>query len=95
MKIENAEVTLLKASQIEDGDVLLVRMSKKFRDGMNADKAQALHTQLSEMVGEKKIGVYFFPKDLDISVIKGFLGDSEKKFSVDAEGKTSEPVIEK
>ena len=82
MNIENAEVSLLKTSQIESGDVLLVRVSKKIKDSMSAEKAHSLYKQISEMVGpDKKVGIYFFPKDLEISVIKGFLSQSEKMFS--------------
>lgn len=78
MNIQNAEVSLLKASQIENGDVLLVRMSKKTKESMSAEKAHDLFQQIKSMVGGKEVGIFFFPKDLELSIIKNFLKKAEK-----------------
>ena len=78
MKIENAEISLLKASQIQDGDVLLVRMSKKYKEQMSAEKAHKLFEQIKSMAGDKQVGIFFFPKDLEISIIRDFLEKADK-----------------
>jgi hypothetical protein len=79
MKIKNVELSLLKASQVEDGDVILVRISKAFKEKMTAEKARDLYNQIKSMVAEdKNIGIFFFPKEMELSLIKGYLEQAEK-----------------
>lgn len=95
MEIQNAELSLFKASDIQSGDVVLVRVAKSFKDQMTGDKAQELYKQIKYMIGEdKNVGIFFFPKDLDISIIKGYLEQAEQLIGVSEEPEEPEELKE-
>jgi len=69
MKIESLEIKLLKSSEIQDGDILLVKIKDMDKANLTKDKIQSLYNQISKIV-KKDIPIYFFPSNLSIDIIK-------------------------
>jgi hypothetical protein len=77
MKIDQAEISLFKTSDIKDGDVLLVKISSKYKEKLNKENIQSLYDSIKAMVGSKDVGIFFFPKNLDISILRNYLEKAE------------------
>lgn len=69
MKIENLELKLLKSSKIEDGDNILVKINDFDKNSLSKEDIKSLYEKISGMV-KKEVGIYFFPANLEISLIK-------------------------
>ena len=72
MKIENLEIKLLKSSKIEDGDNILVKINDYDKNALSKEDIKNLYQKISSMV-EKEVGIYFFPANLEISLIKDLI----------------------
>lgn len=72
MKIENLEYKLLKSSKIEDGDNILVKINDFDKNSLSKDDIKNLYEKISTMV-KKEVGIYFFPANLEISLIKDLI----------------------
>ena len=70
MNIESLEVSLFKASEIQNGDIILVRMDKEEKNKLTKDNVQSLYKQINAMIKKENIQIYFFPKDISIDLIK-------------------------
>jgi hypothetical protein len=70
MNIESLEVSLFKASEIQNGDIILVRMGKEEKNKLTKDNVQSLYKQINAMIKKENIQIYFFPKDISIDLIK-------------------------
>jgi len=78
MKIESLEVNLFKASDIKDGDILLVRIDNDKKNNLSKENVRNIYDQILNMIKRKDIGIYFFPKNLDIEIIKNNIMNIEK-----------------
>ena len=74
MKIENIDVSLFKASDIKDGDKLLVRTTGK---ELSKEAVRSVYEELNKMIGKKEVSMYFFPKDIKIDIIKNHIKNIE------------------
>ena len=72
MKIENLEIKLLKSSKIEDGDNILVKINDFDKKSLSKDDIKNLYEKISSMV-KKEVGIYFFPANLELSLIKDLI----------------------
>jgi len=91
MEIENLEVSLLKASNIQDGDTVLVRLTEEQKQEMTKEKAGELYNKIKKCVGEdKKIAIFFFPKSMELGLVK----DTMKTVLESAEVKDPEENLE-
>ena len=72
MKIENLEYKLLKSSKIEDGDNILVKINDFDKNSLSKEDIKNLYEKISSMV-KKEVGIYFFPANLEISLIKDLI----------------------
>lgn len=73
MKIESLEVNLFKASEIKNGDILLVRIDNEEKNKLTKEGVRNIYDQILNMIKRKDIGIYFFPKNLDIEIIKNHI----------------------
>lgn len=95
MKIDNIEVSLFKASEIKDGDILLVKMGKEQKNNMNKDDVKNIYDKIVKMIKRSDISIYFFPKDLSIDIIKNnvkIIEDSKIKIEQEAEQQINENI---
>jgi hypothetical protein len=69
MDIKSLEINLLKASQIKDGDIILVKIDDNQKKQLKQEDITALYQELKNMI-KKDISIYFFPKNLSIDTIK-------------------------
>ncbi len=76
MNIENLEIKLLESSKIQDGDVILVKIKDYERTKFSKDQIKDLYQKVAQMINKPNIGIYFFPADLEISLIKDLITDN-------------------
>jgi hypothetical protein len=76
MNIESLEIKLLKASEIKDGDILLIKIDEKDKSNLTKESIKNMYNQLLKMMNNKKIPMYFFPKTMDINIIKTAIKDN-------------------
>lgn len=69
MNIESLEINLLKASEINEGDVVLVRINEEEKSKFNESDIRDLYQKITKML-KKEIPIYFFPKNIDFEMIK-------------------------
>lgn len=69
MNIESLEINILKASEIKDDDVVLVKIDQDTKSKLDKDTVQKLYKQITNMV-KKEIPIYFFPSDISIEVLR-------------------------
>jgi hypothetical protein len=77
MNIESLEIKLLKASEIVEGDVILVKVSEKNKSKLTKEKVQSLYQQIIKIINKKNIPIYFFPDDVEMKVIKNHIQNVE------------------
>lgn len=70
MNIKSLEINLLKASEIEDGDIIIVKVSKDDKLKLTKENVQSLHKHISEITKKPNIPIYFFPKNISVEMIK-------------------------
>jgi len=69
LNIESLEINILKASEIKDGDLVIVKMSNEHKSKLNKEDIKNLYDNISKML-KKEIPIYFFPEGLNIDIIK-------------------------
>jgi hypothetical protein len=67
--IKSLEINLFKASEIQDSDIILIKIDEKQRGQMNKDDIQQIYNEIKNLI-KKDISIYFFPKSLSINTIK-------------------------
>lgn len=70
MDIESLETKLVKSSKVEDGDIIIIKVNPNDKDSFNKETIHKLYSQIKQMLGNKNVAIYFFPKNLDIDFIK-------------------------
>lgn len=76
MDIKSLEINLLKASEIKDGDIILIKINPEDKAKFSKDNITNIYSQIKNMVN-KDISIYFFPKDLDLELIKYHIEQTE------------------
>ena len=79
MNIEPLEVKLVKSSKIEDGDIIIIKVSTEDKKNFDTENIKNLYAQIKNMIGNKNISIYFFPKNLDIEFVKENIKNIESK----------------
>jgi|688.fasta_scaffold734755_1 hypothetical protein len=77
MKIESIETKLVKGSKIEPGDIVIVKMNSQDRESLSKEEIKSLYKNITSMLGVKDIGMYFFPKDIDLYSMKSILKQND------------------
>ena len=77
MNIEPLEVKLVKSSKIEDGDIIIVKVGSEDKKNFDTENIKNLYAQIKNMIGNKDISIYFFPKSFDIDFIKTQISNVE------------------
>lgn len=77
MDIQSLEINLLKASEIKNGDILLIRVDDKERNQLTKENVRNIYDQVLKMIKRTDIGIYFFPKNLGIEIIKNHVENIE------------------
>jgi hypothetical protein len=78
MNIEKLEYKLLKSSKIEDGDVLLVKIDPEEKKKFDKNSIKSLYDDITKMIGKSNVSIYFFPKNIDIELIKNHVTNIER-----------------
>jgi hypothetical protein len=78
MDIETLEINLLKASEIKDNDIILVKINNEQKKNLKKEDVQDLYKKINEIV-KKNITIYFFPDNLSINIIKNYIKEVEKE----------------
>ena len=93
LNIESLEINVLKASEIKDGDILIVKMGKEQKSKMNKEDVKNIYDQVVKMIKRSDISIYFFPEDLSIDIIRNnvkMFEDSKIKIEQEAEQQINE-----
>jgi UDP-2,3-diacylglucosamine pyrophosphatase LpxH len=69
MNIESLEINLLKASEIKDNDVVIVKINEFEKANLDTDKIQNLYKKITDMI-KKEVPIYFFPSNFTFEIIK-------------------------
>lgn len=69
MNIESLEINLLKASEIKDGDVVIVKINEFEKANLDAEKIQSIYKKITDML-KKEIPIYFFPSNFTVEIMK-------------------------
>jgi hypothetical protein len=69
MKIESLEINLLKASEIKDGDIVIIKINEKEKEKLDKNKIKHLYEKITQIL-KKEIPIYFFPSNLSVEIIK-------------------------
>jgi uncharacterized alkaline shock family protein YloU len=87
MNIKSLEINLLKTSEINENDTILVKIDEDERKKLNKEDIQKLYNQIQSIV-KKNISIYFFPKNLSVDIIKNHVKNiesSKKQIEEEAE----------
>jgi hypothetical protein len=79
MNIESLEINLFKTSELKDGDTILVKIDAEEKSKLTKDEIQSLYNQLTKIIENKNINIYFFPKNISIDIIKNHVILTEEK----------------
>jgi hypothetical protein len=81
MNIESLEINLFKTSELKDGDTILVKIDTEEKAKLKKEDIQDLYSKLTKIIDNKNINIYFFPKNMDIDIIKNhvILTEEEKE----------------
>lgn len=94
MDIESLELNLLKSSQINDGDIILVKIDETKKSKLKKEDIQFLYEQIKKIT-KKDISIYFFPENLSLHLIKNHIKNIEeskaKILKTDEDEKNKEP----
>lgn len=76
MKIESLEVNIFKASEIKEGDIVLVRITEEEKLKLNKEKIRSIYEKITGIL-KKEIPIYFFPSNLNFEIIKQTIENSK------------------
>jgi hypothetical protein len=77
MKIESLEINLLKASEIKDGDIVIVKIKNAEKANLKQEDITNIYNKILDMT-EKKIPIYFFPDNLNFNIIKDYVSKASE-----------------
>jgi hypothetical protein len=69
MNIESLEINLLKASEIKDGDVVIVKINEFEKANLDAEKIRSIYKKITDML-KKETPIYFFPSNFTFEIMK-------------------------
>jgi hypothetical protein len=69
MNIESLEINLLKASEIKDGDVVIVKIDEFEKANLDAEKIRSIYKKITDML-KKETPIYFFPSNFTFEIMK-------------------------
>lgn len=72
MDIQSLEINLLKVSEINDSDVIIIKIDDKEKKLLTKENVQDLYKQVSSII-KKPVPIFFFPKELNIELIKNHI----------------------
>jgi 2-C-methyl-D-erythritol 4-phosphate cytidylyltransferase len=78
MNIESLEINVLKASEIKDGDVIIVKIKESDKIKFSKESVTSLYKQIKDMIKKDNIPIYFFPQEIDIEILKNHVQEIEK-----------------
>jgi signal peptidase I len=73
MNIESLEIKLVKSSQIEDGDIIIIKVDDLNKKYFNKENIKNIYDQITNMINKQNLKIYFFPKNLDIEIVKNHI----------------------
>lgn len=76
MDIKSLEINILKASEVKDGDTILVKIKEEDKSKLTKENIKSLYDQIKKII-KKDISIYFFPKNLSIDIIKNHVKNIE------------------
>lgn len=80
MNIESLEINLLKASEIKDGDVVIVKIDEFEKANLDAEKIQSIYKKITDML-KKETPIYFFPSNFTFEIMKDAIDTQNNKIS--------------
>ena len=69
MNLESLEINLLKASEIKDGDVVIVKINEFEKANLDAEKIRSIYKKITDML-KKETPIYFFPSNFTFEIMK-------------------------
>ena len=78
MDIQDLEINLCKASEIKDGDVILVKIDPEDRKKFKKEEVENLYKRIKMMTKKENISIYFFPKNASIELVKKNISSFEE-----------------
>ena len=80
MNIESLEINLLKASEIKDGDVVIVKINEFEKANLDAEKIQSIYKKITDML-KKETPIYFFPSNFTFEIMKDAIDTQNNQIS--------------
>jgi hypothetical protein len=77
MNIESLEINLLKASEIKDGDSIIVKVKENDRMKLSKESVASLYKQIKGIIKKDNIPIYFFPQNISLNIIKSHVEQIE------------------
>jgi gentisate 1,2-dioxygenase len=78
MDIKSLEIKLVKSSQIEDGDIIIVKIDEEYKKNLTKQDIKDIYESINNMINKKNIEMYFFPKSFDFEIIKNHVTNFEQ-----------------
>lgn len=70
MNIESLEINILKASEVKDDDIIIVKIKENDKLKFTKETIQELYKQIKTMLKKENISIYFFPNNISIDIVK-------------------------
>jgi hypothetical protein len=77
MNIESLEINVLKASEIKDGDAIIVKVKETDKMKLSKESVTSLYKQIKTIIKKDDIPIYFFPKNISIDILKAHVEQVE------------------
>ncbi len=77
MNIESLEINVLKASEIKDGDSIIVKVKENDRMKLSKESVASLYKQIKGIIKKDNIPIYFFPQNISLNIIKSHVEQIE------------------
>jgi hypothetical protein len=84
MNIESLEINLLKASEIKDGDVVIVKINEFEKANLDSEKIQTIYKKITDML-KKEVPIYFFPSNFTFEIMKDAIDTQNNRISKEDE----------
>lgn len=78
INIESLEINLVKASEINDKDVVIVKVNNEDKLKLTKEEVHQIYSDIKKIT-RKDVSIYFFPKNLDLFLIKKHIENVEKE----------------
>lgn len=80
MNLESLEINILKASEIKDGDIVIVKIDELNKSNLDENKIQSIYQKITKMI-KKEIPIYFFPSYFTFEIIKSAITNQNSLIS--------------